>query len=144
MPVAEDVPVVKDQPYFVCAEAARLAAMQEAQDAATPEARLEATLLVTHLFQQQIDEMADVMSAVRELSPDAPERQVALDWVGAWTADGKEKFPQWAQYQNSLVAVVGRDRAQEIADGAAAARAQAVIDGAKARIAARVAEIEAG
>jgi hypothetical protein len=55
MQAAADIPIVQESTLFVASEEARLQAMEEVQRRSSDEDRLELTLVVTDLYQRQVD-----------------------------------------------------------------------------------------
>lgn len=132
MQPASAVPCVKDSPLFVRADAERLRAMTDAQQAGTEEQQLEAALVVTNLYQQQIDVLRDsVMPELEEIGPGSPEFVAAKTWIQAWIGEAGPSLQQWADFQHRLVDNVGRERAEEIAGLAPKQRIQGVLDDAR-------------
>jgi hypothetical protein len=109
--------------------------MYAAQQATSSEARLVEALVVTNLYQRQIDAVGeDILPALQALPPGDPQIGKARDWIQDWMDEASKSLSAWGDYQHELVDQFGDDRAKEIADGDPKARIQGVIDAAKARV----------
>lgn len=131
---AEEVPFIKDDAYFVCADNARRSAMEEAQRASSDEERLTATLVVTNVWQGQLDHVTENMMLVLQAADPDPDRDAAVAWIGSWIDSSKKGFVQWGEYLNSFVDSYGRDRAVTLAEGPVKHRMEGINQAAKARI----------
>lgn len=140
MKPASEVPVVRECAFFVCAEEGRLRAVDDALAATDDPSRLGAVLLVTNLYDRQMDEVrSDVLPDVQAAYDDDPEAaKEAADWVSGWLDEAKAGYERWGETQESLVARLGRSEAEAIAEGPAAERMQAVIDATKERLQQRI------
>lgn len=95
MGAADEVPVVSEDPWFVVADRTRIAAMHEVQAAASDEARLEATLLATNLYTEQISHLADsIVDDLREAQEQSPsDFGAARAWIENWNNEaGRDRW----------------------------------------------------
>lgn len=144
MTEASEVPIIKEIPHFVIADKARTQAMEEVQSAATDEERLEATLLATNLWTEQIEVLGEqAVPAIKDAHP-SPDADQAADWVQAWNADSEEQLSQWAEFQKKLVVDVGRAKAKELAAGPVTARVKAVRDEIRVALEAKLEALKQG
>src|ERR1019366_9431698 len=137
-----DVPIVRDDHFFVCADEARREAMQAVQHAATDTERLETTLLITNLYTRQTDALGKAVARVGEL-PSAEHGAVA-DWIAAWCDLAQAQLSAWCAYQDELVGQVGEERTKEIANGKPRDRLEAVLRAAAERAAQAAAHVTGG
>src|ERR1700680_1092625 len=95
-----DVPLVADAHLFVCVDAARLKAMEDAGNASSPEAKLEAVTVVATLYKLQIDAVdREVMPELGKVNRSDPRRTAAGDWLDAWLAESKPSFEWWTDFK---------------------------------------------
>ena len=141
MQAAANTPIIKDSALFVSAEEERLRAMEDAQAGKTDAERLEATLVVTDLYQKQISAIGEDVMPVLQASAGQPDADDAVEWIRAWLPAAETRLQQWAEFQEQLVNRIGREEAERIAKGPATARIQGVIDAAKARVIERAREM---
>jgi hypothetical protein len=139
---AQEVPIVRDSTAFVTFERERLAAIEQVRAATDVEAQLAATLLVTNLYQQQLDQFSELLDQAKELPSYDPRLEDFKAWTNQWLDQAHQRFSDWGDYQEKLVATVGRDRAEHIAEQVATPKLQGILDEIKAQLAAQLRELE--
>ncbi len=128
---ASEVPIVSENRTFCIYEDARLARVSEARTATTDEARLVPTVLATNLYQAQLDQVSAILDRAKGLSDLDARRDVAVEFLKRWMAEAGPRFSEWSDEQNRLVATLGENAAQRLADENATPRLRAIVDQAR-------------
>jgi hypothetical protein len=122
------VPILSENFAFVHLERARLSAISEYEAAGDPSAQLEATMVLNWLYSTLLNTALESIDEVGELSVYDTRREVAVSYFDTWREDAHERYPQFVERQNQLVAEIGRPEAQRVADERATPRVQALHD----------------
>jgi hypothetical protein len=125
---AREVPIVKDNPTFVIYDEARLSALEEVRRETEPAKRFEAVVLVTHLWMGQIEVAKDILDQARDSSRFDPRVGEFKKWFGAWSDDAQKGLQEYGDYQHELLAALGDETAQRIADERATPRLRVILD----------------
>jgi hypothetical protein len=136
-------PLVAEDAFFVCADAERLRAMEDAQTAGSDETRLEAALVVTNLYRLQVEHISsDLIPEWRDLAiKDDPRSEGMGDWIDAWTDAAEVSMKEWGAFQEQLVQKVGKVRAEQLAEGVPKARVGAVFGATSKALEERIAQL---
>src|SRR4051794_33024889 len=109
MQAAADIPIVQESDLFISSEEARLQAMEDAQNQSSDEGRLELTLVVTDLYQRQVDTVGSEVMADLQEAAGTPDANRAAEWITAWLSAAETGLHQWAEFQRELVDRVGHE-----------------------------------
>lgn len=108
---ALDVPFLGEQRVFVVMEQARLAALHACRGSSDPLARLRVVLVVTKLYELQVNLVVDTAKTVITRSGDTDSERF-WSWTEAWMNTAKRDWEACANAQNALVSEIGRERAE--------------------------------
>lgn len=135
------VPIVGEHDFFVTCEEERHRARTEAQTGTDDHGRFEATMMVTHLLQWQIDNVPQLFEQLKEMSTYDPRRQQVLDWIRGWVDNAERELQEWADFQDAMLNHIGQEPAERIASERVEPRLEGVKDSARALLIGKAREI---